>query len=243
MGLLSFLRKGADEAASATDDAATGATKADDAADAAKGADASRADPDASFVSSDDVKSDFYGEAADGVNASGSPSFKQRVAANAFGRASDNISKAPDTLARQPSEAAGRIGENAKDIAKIGAGTAVAGGALYVGGQGVNAWSEQQNTEMRRANWQEFQRSVKQIRNNDNLTQEQKDERIEQLTEAYQLAQRDGDDSGGNPTPDGPLAGILNQVFGGMNLPDKVIATAILLVILWGATEVYTSGR
>ena len=200
MGVLSLL-KGADEAAAGADEAAGAADE---------------------FVSSDEAAQSFFREAPDGVNSGGGyvsfdgDSYLQRVGADFTGR-----------VAEQPARAADAATGNIATAGKwLGGGTA-AGVGLWAGSEVYEDYAKMRSMESKEAAYSEYQRRAEEIRNNDNLSPDEKEEMLAQLYEAYQAAIENPD----NPTR-GTLAKVFNDLFGGMGMMDKVLVGIAFVVLV-----------
>ena len=174
-----LLRRGGDEAAQATDDAA-------------KAADEPRTYP--SFE--DDP-------------------YSKRLLADAVGRGVDT-----------PARIATEGGRTVKGTASTATKGLLGGGALYVGNEARKNYTQMQMQESREATYEEFQAGVEEIRNNDNLSAEEKQEQIEQLREAYEAAQSNPD----NPE-DGGIIGSLSSKWGSLGMVEKTITGLVALLI------------
>lgn len=142
--------------------------------------------------------------------------FSKRLAADAVGRTVEQP-------ARIATEGGKTIEGTTSNLAKLGLG----GGALYVGNEQLENFQKSQVQESREANFEEFQAALKSIRENDNLTPEQKQEQIEQLREAYEAAQENPD----NPE-DGGIIGSLSSKWGNLGMVEKGVTGVVVLLIV-----------
>jgi len=215
MGFLSGILRGADEAATKSADDAAAATD-DQVANAVD-------DVDNQFVSNDGTVGSFYDEDPSGVNNVGGyqdfsdESFRRRLSADLTGR-----------LAEQPSRAADAASGNFATGAKWIGGGAAGATALYAGSKVYEDYAELQSQESKEATYKEYQRMREQIQNNENLTPDQKAERLQQLQEAYKMAQQNED----SPEASGPLGSAMQQVFGDMGMVDKLIVAGVVIALI-----------
>jgi len=213
MGLLSAIFSGADEAAAGADEAGATQDEVQQAVD------------DVDFVSNDETARSFESEATDGVNSGGgyvdfsSDGFRQRVAADFTGR-----------LAEQPSRAADAASSNLGSGLKwIGGGTA-GGLGLYAGSQAYSDYTDLQAQESREQTYSEYQRRREEIRNDDSLSPDQKEEALAALERAYQQAINQGNEGGF-------LARIFGGMFEGMGIMEKGMVLVAVVIVFRLAQE------
>jgi len=160
--------------------------------------------------------------AADDV-ASSSPSFED----DAFYKrlVADVSARTAEQPARVATAGARSVSDSTSSVAKLGLG----GGALYVGNSQLNNYQQTQRQESREASFAEYQDARQQIRDNDNLSPEQKEERLKSLREAYNAAIANTS----NPEAEdgGPLS-FIKERWSELDLTGKVISTVVLLIVI-----------
>ena len=103
--------------------------------------------------------------------------FRQRLAADFSGR-----------LAEQPARIVDSGTGNFAKAAKYGSGAAVGGVGLHAGSEAYQSNQERQMQESKEATYEEFQQAMQEVQNNENLSPEEKQERIQTLKNAYEDA-------------------------------------------------------
>lgn len=210
MSLLGGIFKNADEAAQS----------------GAKAADESKTLAD-EFVSNDEAARHFGSEATDGINSGGSyteDSFLKRRFANLSETAVEGST---------PSAVVDAGTSNIADAGKWLGGGAAAGTGLWAGSEMYGDYTALKTAESKEAAYEEYQAALEKIRNNENLTPDQKEEAIARLREAYQLAIENSENGGAN----GPLADLFGDLLGGMSIPDKLLVGVALVVIVMLAQQ------
>jgi hypothetical protein len=86
--------------------------------------------------------------------------------------------------------------------------------------------------QSREQTFQEYQAARQEVLNNDNLSPSEKEERLQQLREAYERAQQNPD------SPDNPVSKFIQDTFGGLGMVEK----ASLLVAVVIAYKVVSGG-
>lgn len=174
-----------------------------------------RVGDDAAAAAADDAAA-----AADDA-ASSSPSFEddpfyKRLAADVSARTAEQPARVATAGARS-------VSDSTSSVAKLGLG----GGALYVGNSQLNNYQQTQRQESREQSFEEYQAARQQIRDNDNLSPEQKQQRLESIREAYDTAVANPS----SPEDGGPLS-FITERWSGLDLTGKVISTVVLLIVI-----------
>lgn len=164
---------------------------------------------------------DAAAAADDAASSSSSPSFEddpfyKRLVADVSARTAEQPARVATAGARS-------VSDSTSSVAKLGLG----GGALYVGNNQLNNYQQTQRQESREQSFEEYQAARQQIRDNDNLSPEQKQQRLESIREAYDTAVRNPS----SPEDGGPLSSITER-WSGLDLTGKVIGTVVLLIVI-----------
>lgn len=195
---------------------------ADEAADAARYAD------EGNGKWADNTKNDF-------VSDSGSPtrwadeypggtndvsfaddSYRQRLAARATEKFAEGST---------PKAVTGKVSGDIKKTTYALAGGTTAVSGIYVGGQAANRWGDVRQAESKEAAYEAMQESARQIRNNENMSPEEKQQALEGLRQTYQGIW------GSEESQESPLAGI----FRGLGAVETVIIGLIVVVAIRAA--------
>lgn len=173
------------------------------------------------FVSSDESAQPFIREAPDGMNSGGgyvsfdADSYPKRVFADFTGR-----------TAEQPARIADATTSGFSTGAKwLGGGTVAATG-LWAGSEVYEDYAKIRQAETQEAAFSEYQAQVEQIRNDPNLSPEEKAEMLAQLREAYERAV----DNPANPSM-GTFSRVFDNLFGGMGTMDKVLVGVVFVIL------------
>lgn len=161
------------------------------------------------------------GEDARHVDFSGDR-FRERLTADVAGR-----------LSEQPARAVDAGTSNLALTAKYGGGAAVGATGLYAGSEAYQSHQARQMQESQEATFEEYQAAAEEIRNNDNLTPEEKEQALAELRAAYEQAIGEADPG----SPDGWFAEQWDNTFGGMSLTEKVIIAFVVVAIVRAVTQ------
>lgn len=203
MGLFSRLLSFGDETAKTADE---GGKFADNTAD--------------EFVSNDETTKAFWDESPTGTNPDfATDSYPKRVFADFTGRVGDGSSPAAVVDAGT---------SNLVTAGKFVGGGTVAGVGLWAGSEMYDDYTALKTAESKEAAYEEYQDALEKIRNNPNLSPDQKEEAIARLREAYQLAIKN-DENGGSK---GALTDVMGDLFGGMGMMDKLLIGIAFVVLV-----------
>lgn len=210
-GIVKALRRGAKAAARGGDEAA-------DATDASKLDETGQATDDAVRRSLDDASG-----AADDISAQGD-SYARRLGLRATDRFVEGST---------PAEIIGRTTPDLKGTAKVVGASSVTLGGIYVGGQVMNRVAAMERSKDKEEAYENYLAAQQAIRNNDDLTEEEKERALDDLRETYRQSWENPD---GEPT--GPFAGL----FDGLGMVETAVIGFIIVAGIMAAGDAVAGG-
>lgn len=190
------------------DEAADAAKGVDDAADATKGLD----------DAADATKS--VDETTDGLTKVEADTYRRQLLSNLGQRGIE-----------QPGRMADAATSNLSDTAKYAGGTTVGLGGLYVGNEVRKSWERSNLAESKEQTYKEYMEARDEVMENDNLTPQQREERLQALKEAYEQAQANDGSGASNP-----ISKFISDTFGGLGTIEKVSLLIAILIVYKVAT-------